>query len=387
MLRVLVDATALPENRGGVGRYVDEIVGRLPSLGVDTHVAAQPRDVDGYAAQLGPEHVHAPPGWAESPAPRLAWEQTGLPHLVRRLAPDVLHSPHYTLPLLTSLGDAPKVVVTLHDATFFSDPELHRGVKARFFRGWTSVSSRRADALIAPSEATRSEVARHTGVDPARITVVPHGVDHERFRPPLSGEVGEVRRWLGLGVDESYVAFLGTLEPRKNVPALIRAYVEVCAGRTDPPALVLAGGKGWDDGIDPALAQVPASLRVVRPGFVPDRLVPALLGGAAVVAYPAFGEGFGLPVLEAMACGAAVLTTRRLSLGEVGGDAVAYATSPDTGDIATALDVLLDDPAERARLGAAGLERAAGYTWDAAARAHRDVFERVLIPAADGGLG
>lgn len=382
MLRVLVDATALPENRGGVGRYVDEIVGRLPALGVDTHVAAQPRDHDAYAARLGPDHVHSPPGWADTPAPRLAWEQTGLPWLARRLAPDVLHSPHYTLPLLTSLADAIKVVVTLHDATFFSDPELHLGVKARFFRGWTALSARRADALIAPSEATRSEVARHTGTDADRITVVPHGVDHERFRPPTSQEVAEARRWLGLDGSGSYVAFLGTLEPRKNVPALIRAYVEVCAGRAHPPALVLAGGRGWDEGIDPALAEVPASLRVIRPGFVPDGLVPALLGGASVVAYPAFGEGFGLPVLEAMACGAAVLTTRRLSLEEVGGDAVAYAASPDAADVAAVLAALLDDPDERARLGAAGLERAAGYTWDAAARAHVAVFERVLTPVA-----
>ncbi|MEP6630406.1 MAG: glycosyltransferase, partial [Lapillicoccus sp.] len=231
MLRVLVDATALPENRGGVGRYVDEIVARLPGLGVEAHVAAQPRDRDAYAAQLGPDHVHVPPGWAASPAPRLAWEQTGLPLLVRRLRPDVLHSPHYTLPLATTVGRRPKVVVTLHDATFFSDPELHLGVKARFFRGWTALSSRRADALIAPSEATRSEVVRHAGADPARITVVPHGVDHERFRPPTADELAKVRRWLGLDAPDAYVAFLGTLEPRKNVPALIRAYVAVCADR------------------------------------------------------------------------------------------------------------------------------------------------------------
>ncbi len=378
MLRVLVDATALPENRGGVGRYVDEIVGRLPGLGVEAHVAAQPRDRDAYAAQLGADHVHVPPGWAGSPAPRLAWEQTGLPLLVRRVRPGVLHSPHYTMPLASSLGPTPKLVVTLHDATFFSDPDLHLGVKARFFRQWTALSSRRADALIAPSEATRAEVVRHTGTDPDHITVIPHGVDHGRFRPPTAAETAEVRQWLGLDAPAAYVAFLGTLEPRKNVPALVRAYAAVCAERANPPVLVLAGGKGWDDAIDAAVAEVPAHLRVIRPGFVPDGLVPALLGGATVVAYPALGEGFGLPVLEAMACGAAVLTTRRLSLAEVGGDAVSYADSPDVADIADALARLLDDPDERARLAAAGLERAAGYTWDAAAGAHVDVYERVV---------
>jgi glycosyltransferase involved in cell wall biosynthesis len=377
-MRVLVDASALPENRGGVGRYVDELVARLPDLGVDTHVAAQPRDRGRFSASVGAERVHAVPGWAERPALRLAWEQSGLPLMVRSVEPDVIHSPHYTLPLVSTIGRRPKNVVTLHDATFFSDPELHLGVKARFFRGWTAVSGRLADALVAPSEATRDEVAKHTHTDASRIAVIPHGVDHDRFRPPTGAEVAEVRQWLAIGPDQPYVAFLGTLEPRKNVPALVRAFGQVGANIADPPVLVLAGGKGWDDGIEPAIAELPGTLRVLRPGFVPDGLVPALLGGAEVVAYPAHGEGFGLPVLEAMACGAAVLTTDRLSLTEVGGDAVRYARSPDAEDLADALAGLLADAAERRRLGAAGLARSAQYTWDATARGHLEVFERVL---------
>ena len=377
-MRVLVDASALPENRGGVGRYVDELVARLPDLGIDTHVAAQPRDRSRFAASVGAASVHVVPAWAERPPLRLAWEQSGLPLMVRSVAPDVVHSPHYTLPLVSTIGRHPKNVVTLHDATFFSDPGLHLGAKARFFRGWTAVSGRLADALIAPSDATRDEVARHTRTDASRIAVVPHGVDHFRFRPPRADEVAELRQWLGLSPDQTYVAFLGTLEPRKNVPALVRAFGRVGITLAEPPVLVLAGGKGWDDAIEPAVAELSDRLRVLRPGFVPDGLVPALLGGAEVVAYPAHGEGFGLPVLEAMACGAAVLTTDRLSLSEVGGDAVRYARSPDPADLAEALGGLLGDPAERGRLGDAGLQRAAGYTWDATARGHVDVFERVV---------
>jgi glycosyltransferase involved in cell wall biosynthesis len=377
-MRVLVDASALPENRGGVGRYVDELVERLPDLGVETHVAAQRRDLTRFAASVGDASVHVVPGWAKRPALRLAWEQSGLPLMVRSVDPDVVHSPHYTLPLASTIGRRPRNVVTFHDATFFSDPHLHLGVKARFFRGWTAVSGRLADALVAPSEATRDEVARHTHTDASRIAVVPHGVDHDRFRPPTADEVVELRQWLGLASDQSYVAFLGTLEPRKNVAALVRAFGRVGRTMADAPVLVLAGGKGWDDAIEPAIAELPETLRVLRPGFVPDRLVPALLGGSEVVAYPAHGEGFGLPVLEAMACGAAVLTTDRLSLSEVGGDAVRYARSPDVADLADALAGLLVDPAERRRLGAAGLARSARYTWDATARGHVEVFEKVL---------
>ena len=121
-----------------------------------------------------------------------------------------------------------------------------------------------------------------------------------------------------------YVGFLGTLEPRKNVPALIRAWARAVGADSEPPALVLAGGPGWDDQVQPAIDQVPSRLRVIRAGYLPLRDLPGFLAGARVLAYPSLGEGFGLPVLEAMACGAAALTTRELSLPEVGGDAVAY---------------------------------------------------------------
>jgi len=151
--------------------------------------------------------------------------------------------------------------------------------------------------------------------------------------------------------------------------------VAAVAQRPNPPALVIAGGRGWDDGVDAAIASVPTGLILRRPGYLPLDQVPALLGGAEVVAYPSLGEGFGLPVLEAMACGAAVLTTRRLSLPEVGGDAVAY-TEPDAESIAVALRELLDDSGLREKLGAAALDRAAEFTWQRCARLHVEAYER-----------
>ena len=375
MTTVLVDATALPADRGGVGRYVDELVARLPGLGLEVHVASTARDAELYAGLVGADRVHASPARVAPTPLRLAWEQVGLPALVARLRPDVVHSPHYTLPLALTAPGGPATVVTLHDGTFFSLPDVHLPAKRRFFTTWTRASVRLADRLVVPSAATQRDVVDHVGGDERKFAVVPHGVDHTRFRPPTPEQVTAVRARLGLPEATPYVAFLGTLEPRKNVPALVAAWVRACEGRDVPPALVLAGGRGWDTGVEPALAAVPSSLRVVRPGFLDDDLLPALLGGAQVVAYPALGEGFGLPVLEAMACGAAVLTTRRLSLPEVGGDAVAYADTPDAADLARALGALLDDEDERRRLRAAGVARAAGYTWEASAAGHARVFE------------
>src|SRR5262249_43307751 len=138
-----------------------------------------------------------------------------------------------------------------------------------------------------------------------RMPVMYHGVDPDRFHPPTPEEIRGVRERLSLH-DQPYVAFLGALEPRKNVPALIRGFMLACQGRTDSPALVLAGQPGWDTRVERALEAVPHGTGVTRAVYLPFKQLAGLLGGAHLVAYPSIGEGFGLPVLEAMACGAAV---------------------------------------------------------------------------------
>lgn len=368
--RVLIDATAVPADRGGVGRYVDALVAALDSDGARLSVVCQGRDAALYS-QLAPSSRILPA--AESVATRtgrLAWEQTKLPLLVRRLGVDVVHSPHYTTPLASPAA----AVVTLHDATFFTDAVLHSSVKARFFRGWTKVSLNKAAVCVVPSLATADELVRVAGADYRRLMVVPHGVDTERFHPPSENEIRVVRADLALG-DLPYVAFLGSLEPRKNVPALIRGFASACQGRSEPPALALAGQPGWDGQVERALDAVPHRYRVIRAGYLEYEKLAGFLGGATLVAYPSLGEGFGLPVLEAMACGAAVLTTRRLALPEVGGDAVAYC-GVGAGDIAAALSELLDDPARCAALATTAQRRAKEFTWGAAADRHRAAYAR-----------
>ena len=370
---VLVDATAVPADRGGVGRYVDSLVAALDSDGARLAVVCQPRDLRLYAELAPGARVLPAAEHVVTRTARLTWEQANLPVLARRLGVQVVHSPHYTMPLANPAAG----VVTLHDATFFTDPTLHSSVKARFFRGWTRASLRRATVCVVPSRSTADQLTRVAGADRRVLHVAPHGVDTERFHPPSPDEVAALRARLKLG-RTPYVAFLGALEPRKNVPALIRGFAMACLARPDPPALVLAGQPGWDDQIERALDSVPHRMRVIRAGYLPFGELAGFLGGAQVVAYPSLGEGFGLPVLEAMACGACVLTTRRLSLPEVGGDAVAYC-GVEAGDIAAALDELLDDPARRAALAAAAQQRAKDFTWAASAAVHRAVYDRAAM--------
>jgi glycosyltransferase involved in cell wall biosynthesis len=367
---VLFDATSVPADRGGVGRYVDGLLGALSRAHAEVVVVCQRTDTERYRRALADlEVIPAPAAVAHRPA-RLAWEQTGLPLLATQIGAGVLHSPFYTCPLRSACP----VTVTVHDATFFTEPEHYEKSRGTFFRSAIKTSMRRAARVIVPSKATRDELIRLLDVDAARLDVAYHGVDHEAFHLPSDAEKARVRARLGLGA-MPYVAFLGAKEPRKNVPNLIRGWVAAVTGRPEPPALVIAGGSGHDEDIDRAVAEVPVGLRLLRPGYLRYADLPGFLGGALVAAYPSHGEGFGLPVLEAMACGAPVLTTPRLSLPEVGGDAVAY-TGERPDEIGRDLAALLDDENRRITLSKAAFDRAKDFTWEASAQVHLAAWAR-----------
>jgi glycosyltransferase involved in cell wall biosynthesis len=305
---------------------------------------------------------------------RLAFEQLRFPRLLESLGVDVHHAPHYTMPERSRVP----CVVTIHDCTFFDHPEWHVKSKAFLFRRAIRHASLRASALICVSETTARELRVACPVR-APIVVAPHGVDHRRFTPVESvpGADRATLGALGLPVDRPMVAFVGTLEPRKGVAPLVTAFDWVADSNPDV-VLVLAGQVGWGlEEVERTLAQARHPDRIIRTGYLPDTAVPALLRTAAVVACPALAEGFGLPALEAMACGALLITTEGTAMAEMSPGA-AYLVPPGNVEaLGEALHVALgggsnasDAPFRRAR----GIELAAVHTWEASAARHVEAY-------------
>lgn len=380
-MRVLLDVSAVPDQPVGAGVYTVELCRALGAHeDVELHLLS--RVGDGRRWEwIAPGATSHPEVPGSRPA-RLVWEQLHAPRLANRLAIDVWHAPHYTMPLRLETP----AVVTVHDLTFFDHPEWHERSKVLFFRRMIRESAARAHTLVAVSEFTARRL-REVLSPRASIRVIPHGVDHDRFRPDEPGpntsgpntleSDGDLDRLRSIGAHPPYVAFAGVFEPRKDLPTLVRAF-SALAPRHRGLRLVLAGRDGWGAlPVREAVERSRVGSRILRPGYVPAEILPALFRQAAVVAYPSLEEGFGLPALEAMACGAPLVTTLGSSIEEVVGDAGLLVPPGDANALAAAIGRVITDRELADRLREAGPRRASSFTWEASAAQHVDAYRAV----------
>ncbi len=364
-LDLSLDVSAVPARPGGAGYYTmalarglagrDEVGLALMARRGDE---ARWRGLAAGAAVRGAVPVSRPG--------RLVFEQLRLGSVLRSVGVQVHHGPHYTMPARSPVPCA----VTIHDCTFFDHPEWHVRSKAAFFRRAIRRAARHAGVLICVSQVTEDRLREWCDVR-APVVVAPHGVDHERFSPrePAEGADRAVLGALGVPVDRPLVAFVGTLEPRKGLVPLIGAFDQVA--RTQPDAVLVLGGQtGWGMAeTERALAAARHPERIVRTGYLPDQAVPALLRQAAVVAYPALEEGFGLPALEALACGAPLVTTEGTAMAEMAGAAALLVPPGDVAGLAAAVGTVLQEGPATARR-SLGLAVAGERTWEASVVRH-----------------
>jgi|YNPNPStandDraft_1061719.scaffolds.fasta_scaffold47617_2 glycosyltransferase involved in cell wall biosynthesis len=375
-MAIYVDVSSAVHAKAGLSRYAENLIRELKPL-----LGARLCLFQNSLGRRGPL-----PGWEGYPTRgtmlgykpwRMAVWLGQLLHLsMDRLIPgaELFHATEHLLPPLAHVP----TVLTVHDLVFERYPQYHKLWNYIFLKSAMPLFCRRATAIIAVSEATKTDLQAFYGLDPARITVIPEAAAPS-FVPQPAERVEAVRRRYGL--PPRYILSVGTIEPRKNLSRLIDACGPLLGmGLSD--GLVIVGGKGWlYEGFFAHLERIPWRDKVILPGFVADEDLPAVYSGALVTVQPSLWEGFGLPVLEAMACGSPVCTSNTSSLPEVGGDAARYFDPTDTEAMRSVLTEVLRDPELRQEMRRRGLARAAAFSWRNTAERTLALYEQVLRQA------
>jgi alpha-1,3-rhamnosyl/mannosyltransferase len=283
----------------------------------------------------------------------------------------IFHSPNFSLP-----PHPGKSVVTLHDLSVFHFPQFHPADRVSFLRDQIRASVEHADMLVTDSEFVRSELISLFGVAERRVCSVPLGVD-PNFRPREEAELETLLRKYGLGYKQ-YLLSVGTIEPRKNLPGLLRAYLQLDRSLRESCPLVIVGAYGWGSREFIAeLEPLVESGEVIYLNYVPECDLPAIFSGAEVFCYMSFYEGFGLPVLEAMSAGVPVVCSDSSALPELCSGAALQVDATDDQAIAFALNKSLADGAWREQSAASGLDVSKHYRWDVTAEKMIDIYSRL----------
>ncbi|HKQ52816.1 MAG TPA: glycosyltransferase family 1 protein, partial [Pyrinomonadaceae bacterium] len=379
-MRIGLDGIPLGEVKTGVGHYTFELAQALARVSPEDQfelVSPFP-----FVAAHGDESEQAlPPNLCLTraevgPLRRRRWWSIGLPLYLRGKAFSLFHGTNYDVPLW---GRCP-TVATVHDLSLVLYPETHEERLVRRARRRLPLMARFATAIITPSEAVKHETCEHLGVEPRKVRVVPEA-PRRSFRPVPLAETIEVRR--RLGVEDEFILFVGTIEPRKNLLTLARAFEEVIRATSLRPQLVIAGKEGWLTGeLFSYLKSAGIRGRVRFTGYVSDDDLRALYSSCRAFVYPSLYEGFGLPPLEAMACGAAVITSRVPAITETVGEAARLVAPTDYRELAQAIIRLFEDAGERACLSSAGLARVARFSWEKTAASTVQVYREVLMSHA-----
>ena len=367
-MNVLIETLSIRKEKAGVGVYAKNLVECLlaspNAANIHFFLLCHDDDPDFAHRAANVTLIRLPAHLFRKLPLRFAYEQLILPFVLLRHRIDVIHSLHYSFPLLRF---GTRQVVTIHDMTSYLLPDVHERIKIVYFRFFIRVARRLADATIFVSASAQRDCIRLLGPMHHASAVVPLGKS-DAFRPVLDPErLRAVRAKYKL--PGRFLLYIGTIEPRKNLDALLAAFAAIAPEFPDL-GLVLAGGRGWKNALEnlqAAIARQGLVQRVVFPGFVDEDDKATLLSTAEVFVYPSLYEGFGLPVLEAMACGVPVVTSNLSSIPEVAGNGAWLIDPTNTPELTSAIRGLLSDSTLRSDLAQRALRQAAKFTWQATA--------------------
>ncbi len=377
-MRIGIDYTAATHQQAGIGRYTRGLVEALAKLGSKHEYVLFVAGGKSLTPDFGfkmPDNFQVKRIPLSDRFLTIMWHRLRVPLPVDLfIGPvDVFHSPDYVLPPLRR----GRKVVTIHDLSFLRYPEGAEPSLRKYLSRAVPDAVRRADMVLADSENTRQDIIELLGVAPAKVEVLYPGVD-ARFSPLEDDEpLGRVRQLYGLSYP--FILSLGTLERRKNLIFLLDAYAALRAGGDVSHKLVIAGEKGWlYEGILRRVEELSLERDVIFLGFVADENLPALYNLAEFFVFPSLYEGFGLPPLEAMACGTPVISSNSSSLPEVLGEAGLMVSSEDTDVLAQAMGRVLDDPALRQDLAQKGVRQARKFAWPASAQKLLTTYQSLM---------
>ena len=379
-MRIGIDGIPLATPKTGIGHYTFEVAREMArarpqdefDLLAPVPVARQLEEASGGRRDGVPSNLSATPAHTAGHL-RRRWWSFGLPLHLRERNFSLYHGTNYNVPPWASCP----TVVTVHDLSLLLHPDTHEARLVERARRRLPVMARAAAHVLTDSESVRAEISDVLGVEPERVTAVPLA-PRRAFRPAPAEESGEVRG--RLGISDDFILFVGTVEPRKNLLTLVRAFDLLLRETPHRPRLVIAGGKGWlTDELFRFVEASGLSPHLTFTGYVSDEDLRSLYTACRLCVYPSLYEGFGLPPLEAMACGAPVVASRIAALDETLGRGASLSFNPsDPAELAGRLSQLLDDSRLRATLSQAGLRRAAGFSWERAASLTLDVYRRAM---------
>jgi len=370
VMRIGIDGIPLAELKTGVGHYTFEI-----AQGLARHAPSDSFEIlshlpfaDGAVSDLpNLSFIEQPVNWVTH-----HWWTIGLPLYIKRVGLDLFHGTNYDIPIW---GGCP-TVLTIHDLSLLLFPTTHEERRVRRARRRLPVMSRQATMIITPTNAVKTEVCEHLRVPTDKVVVV-NEAPRRSFTPmPLEQASAIIKQ---LDLDEEFILYVGTIEPRKNIITLVKAFEEILRSTTLRPQLVIAGKKGWlTDELFAYIESAKLGDRIRLTGYLGDDELRAVYSACRVMVYPALYEGAGLPTLEAMACGAPVITTNTPAIAEMVGDKARLFSPKDFRALAQHIVELLTTPAARESMSRTGIDHAAHFTWERASLKTWEVYRHAL---------